>query len=321
MVRLIITIDTEEDNWGEYRSNAFSLENIKKIPTLQRIFEQFEVRPTYLINYPVASDSNSVSILRECIKSCESEIGTHIHPWNTPPFIETLSAHNSMICNLAPELQYEKMKYLTDTLEKAFQIRPKSFRSGRWGYDIDVAKNLKKLGYLIDSSISPTINWEGIDGPDFSNVLPFPYRFEVDDVFRNVPNGDMFEIPATVGYLQKNYGICNFIDRLLDKEPLKTVRLKRIFSRLRILNKVWLSPEESTAEEMIELSKAMIANGLEVLNLFFHSTSLKAGLSPYVRSEKDEEIFINRIARFLVFSQEAGFVSATLSEACESCVS
>ncbi|TAK08329.1 MAG: WalW protein, partial [Candidatus Manganitrophaceae bacterium] len=63
-MKLIITIDTEEDNWGSYRSTGMTLENIKRIPVLQQLFDAYQVKPTYLITHTVATDEASVAILK-----------------------------------------------------------------------------------------------------------------------------------------------------------------------------------------------------------------------------------------------------------------
>jgi hypothetical protein len=48
--------------------------------------------------------------------------------------------------------------------------------------------------------------------------------------------------------------------------------------------------------------------------MFFHSTTLKAGLNQFVRKENDEKRFIRRIQDFLVFARESGIESIKLSD-------
>ena len=111
---LIVTIDTEEDNWGEYYLPEYSLRNIEEIPKLQDLFNEFNVKPTYLITYPVATNERAVFILKRILDEGKCEIGNHCHPWNTPPFEEERNKFNSMLCNLPMELQYKKIKVLHD---------------------------------------------------------------------------------------------------------------------------------------------------------------------------------------------------------------
>ncbi len=48
--------------------------------------------------------------------------------------------------------------------------------------------------------------------------------------------------------------------------------------------------------------------------MFFHSPSLKAGLTKFTRTKSDENEILNRIEGFLIFSKERGFNSIKLSE-------
>lgn len=65
---------------------------------------------------------------------------------------------------------------------------------------------------------------------------------------------------------------------------------------------------------MIRLARRMMANDYEVINLFFHSPSLKCGLSPFVRTKDDEREFLLRIREFLTFAQDKGIGSIKLSD-------
>jgi hypothetical protein len=108
---LAITIDVEEDNWSSYDSSPV-LSNIPKLLELQKLFDSYDVKPTYLVTYPVVSDRNSVSILRKILEDGGCEIGAHLHPWNTPPHEEEKTVENTMLYNLEKNLQYRKMESL-----------------------------------------------------------------------------------------------------------------------------------------------------------------------------------------------------------------
>lgn len=55
-MELVITIDAEEDQWGPASSGTTSVTNIQQIPSLQKVFDEYGVVPTYLLTYPVAQD-------------------------------------------------------------------------------------------------------------------------------------------------------------------------------------------------------------------------------------------------------------------------
>lgn len=108
-----VTIDTEEDNWGEYDRESYSIENIRRIPRLQQIFDDRGVRPTYLITHPVASSRLGVDTLAHLQDEGRCEVGTHPHPWNTPPLEEPRTPRNSYINNLDSDLQFRRSEPYT----------------------------------------------------------------------------------------------------------------------------------------------------------------------------------------------------------------
>ncbi len=316
-MKLIITIDTEEDNWGDFSPTGYTLDNINRIPALQDLFDEFNVKPTYLLTYPVATDKKSISIFKKILKQDKCEIGTHCHPWNTPPFEEETNEKNSMLCNLSVDLDFRKLRTLHNVIRKNFGITPVSFRAGRWGYNKNVARNIYKLGYKIDTSIIAYTDWTASYGPDFSDILPKPFRFSIKDITSELSNGQMIEVPATVDYLYRNLGLSNILFKLFARNPINKMRLIGIFNRLNLLNKVWLSPENSDSKDMVKLAKSMKRKNYNLINMFFHSSTLKAGATPFVKTSDDEKQFLQRIREFLIFARDAGIESIKLCEAGE----
>jgi hypothetical protein len=314
-MKLVVSIDTEEDNWGEYSPHGYTLENIGHITELQDIFDEYRVLPTYLVTYSVATDPRASTILRGILDQGRCEIGAHCHPWHTPPLEGACSEKNSMLCNLLPELQFRKIECLHNTLMKSFNMSPVSFRAGRWGYGQEVARALYKLGYKVDSSILSLIDWTDYYGPDFSKNFPEPYRFNLEEIFKPNTTGKLLEVPATIGFTQMNFQFSNDLFNFLQKSPIKWLRLIGVLDKLGLLNKIWLSPEQSSAHEMIALAKTFMKKQAPLINLFFHSPTLQAGLTPYVQTETDKQEFLARIRSFLAFTKEAGIESIRLSDA------
>ena len=316
---LIVTIDTEEDNWGRYSATDNPVENIGKVIRLQSMFDMFGVKPTYLISYPVATNPRSVEILKEILEDGKCEIGMHCHPWNTPPFEEEINARNSMLCNLPEPLVQQKLRVLHEAICENFGVTPVSFRAGRWGFNSAVARTLNQLSYRVDTSVSPFSDWGQYHGPNFSGFQLQPYRFNPEDIATPRGNGVLLEIPATVGFLQNNFERCQRWTRLFEADFGKKLRLKGILSRLKLLNKVWLSPELAEASDMIQLALRIKKKHYPCLNMSFHSTSLLAGLSPFVGCKADEEGFLLKIERFLIYAAKANLKSKTLAQF-EACV-
>lgn len=310
----LITIDTEEDTWGKFDSSHHSLENLRKIPEIQDLFDKFGVRPTYLITYQVATDQWAIDLFSNYLAQGKCEIGMHCHPWNTPPFEEVTSAYNSMLCNLPEDLQYRKLELLKKTICKNFGITPVSFRAGRWAFGSGTARAIHKLGFKIDTSVTAYTNWSDWHGADYRDIGPGSYRFSHANIAQEIEKGELFQVPATVGYLQRNFEVCNTISKMLDGPFLHRCHIKGILRRLGLLSKVDLSPETSTSQNMIALAERMQELGFEFINLFFHSTSLMHGLSPFVKSREDEIDFLRSLENFLSFSSIAGMVPLTLSQ-------
>ncbi|HXI09735.1 MAG TPA: hypothetical protein VNK06_02925, partial [Thermodesulfobacteriota bacterium] len=232
----------------------------------------------------------------------------------TPPFEEETNARNSMMSNLPSDLQFRKLKSLHDTIAGNFGVEPVSFRSGRWGFNGDLAGNLCRLGYKVDTSIAPYIDWSIYHGPDYSELSPRPFRFSPDRIFEEAPDGRMWEVPATIGFLQRDFEAANRVLKFAGRPALRRLRLIGILYRLGLVNKVWLSPENSDGRMMIKLAERMRKNGYRVINMVFHSSTLKAGLTPFVKTAEDEKRFTESIREFLEYAGKNNIGSVTLSE-------
>jgi hypothetical protein len=308
----VVTIDTEEDNWGEYARQDYTVENIRRIPALQEVFARYDVRPTYLISYPVATSPMAIDILGSLRVQGHCEIGTHPHPWNTPPVEEDRTPFNSFISHLPSALQYRKIETLTTVIERNFGVRPASYRSGRWGFDEGVAANLIRLGYMVDTSVSPTWTWQPDGGPDFSqcSIDPFLYRL---DASPGAAGGSLLEVPATIDFVQSPRRFAHTASRSVRRLPLGN-KIAAALARLRVLNHISVSPEIDSAPDMVRLARALLRRGTSVINMFFHSPTLLEGCSPFVRTSSDYQIFMSRLDAFLAFARSAGLQSLTMSE-------
>ena len=309
-MNLVVTIDTEEDQWGRYVASGHTLNNISQIPCLQDLFDEFAVIPTYLITYPVATDRTAVSILSRILERGRCEIGMHCHPWNTPPYREMTTERNSMLCNLPAELQNEKLTQLHEAIVESFGCVSTTFRAGRWGYGQHAAASLHSLGYKVDTSVLPYVDWTQQYGPNFSVADPAPYRFHHDHIFTAHPSGPMLEVPATIGFAgltSSNFEAANRMHHRLTRSPYNLVRAAGVLHRCGVLQKIWLSPENSTGDEMITLARSMMQKGAQVLNLFFHSPTLQPGLTPFVKTESERRDFMERLRIFLRFAIDTGF--------------
>lgn len=220
-----------------------------------------------------------------------------------------------MLCNLPSSLQARKIRALHDILQNEFGFSPKSFRSGRWGYSPAVAETLHELRYAVDTSVLAHTDWTSCFGPDFSMVSPRPFRFDPPHIFQPAERGVLLEVPASVEFLQRRSSTCNAVFEGIRRSPLRHLRLLGLLDKLGILNKVALTPELTSEDLMLRLIRSMKSKGYRLATMWFHSSTLMPGLTPYVHSEEDARKFLGRIRSFLAFMQGEGVRTVTLSEA------
>src|SRR5689334_5780622 len=113
---LAVVIDTEAEFDWELSSSrrAAGVTSVEGLRRVQPIFARYGVRPTLVLDYPVSTIPQGYEIIRDLHRSGACEIGAHLQPWDTPPFIEAITDRNSYAGNLAPEVEREKLVRLTD---------------------------------------------------------------------------------------------------------------------------------------------------------------------------------------------------------------
>jgi len=219
----IVTIDVEEDNWG-FEGSDFAVENVRMLPRLQKVFDRYGLKPTYLASYPVVSCNWAASILSDILSQNKCEIGAHLHPWNTPPFEEDINERNSMLKNLPYDLQVAKFKVLTEKMVSVFGHKPLSFRAGRWGLGPETVKALIACGYLVDCSVTPTMSWLHYgNGPEYTNTTTEPYWLSAYGK-NNECNGSILEVPATIGFNRWPFELYQKIYAHMQQDRLRFLR-------------------------------------------------------------------------------------------------
>ncbi len=293
MIRFLVTIDTEEEReWGTaYEDHTrYTVKNISFLQPLQELFDKHGVKATYLIDYPVAIDARAASILKEFQNNHQAEIGMHLHPWVNPPYKEERTVANSFPANLPPELQYEKMKLLTEVISDAMGERPLTYRAGRYGFNESSVPVLEELGYLVDTSVVPFREAKQSFEPTFG-WLPNtePYFLNHENI-KQAGNSKLLEVPLTVGFSKK-------VPQIFAKNytGLPNIGLRRILKRVLDIDLYWLRPSYANLRQMIQLSEAQIAGGATYLNMMFHSNELMPGGSKYNKTQEDVNRYLKRL--------------------------
>ena len=293
----LLTIDTEEEwPWnGNFPSPPFSTKNIDEIPDFQKSCNELGIRPTYFVDHAVADNLDNAKLLRSILDRGECDIGAHLHPWCTPPMKEKIGEKNSHAINLPIALFEQKIETLTASLTKAFGCHPYSYRAGRWGVNGAHLRVLANAGYKVDSSARPFYA-----DKDFSyqQALTHPYWPSFDDVLKiDEAQQSLLEVPTSSGFDRTNFEFLNALHTKLSTPPLHRLRFIGILWRLRILRKITVTPEGNEADDVCRCIDACIARGDRIVNMFFHSSNLLPGCTPYVQNAAEKQRFLNSIKR------------------------
>lgn len=304
---VFVTVDTEEDEWGAYTLRSPSVVNVKRMPAFQELCDRYGAQPTYFANWPVISDPEGADTLAGLLEEGRCELGTHIHPWNTPPFGDWDGPHGSMLCSLPEDAVREKLSTIHYHIVERFGERPTTFRSGRWGMGSTVARVLVELGYAVDSSVTPLIDWSRDGGPDYRDAPLHPYHFSPHAMLEPDEGGELLEFPVSVGFLRGDARRRARLREAARSTFLRSMGLVGALDRTGIASLRWLSPELSTAGEMVRLAENLVARGATSLHLTLHSPSLVPGLTPFVRSAGELQGFMQAIEDFFAYAAGKGF--------------
>jgi hypothetical protein len=316
-VLLVVSLDTEEDNW--YRSrDGVTVENIDELRPLARFLDRLGVRPTYFTSYQVATQPRAVETLRDICAGQRAEIGAHLHPWNTPPLAEAFVPRNSMLKNLPADLQLAKLRRLTVALEDAFDLTPLAFRAGRYGLGPETVAALACCGYRVDSSVAPFISWEDTDdGPSFIGAPLEAYRLAPDrDVRQPAGDGGLIELPLSSGFSRGPFSLWGRVRDVLSAAPFRPLKLVGLAAATGLCKRIVLSPELASVPDMLLLSRRLLEHGVRHLHVSWHTPSLKPGLSPFTATAADVARLYASVEAYLDgLSRMTSLTFATVSEA------
>jgi hypothetical protein len=264
-----VTIDAEGDRacpffgnrWGPLTGTFRSV--VEGIPRLRSVWNRLSVMPVYLVTPEVLGSYDSIDILSQEHRA-GAEIGTHLHIGAQFP------------CNVADEHEY--LEGLTNLYMQVLGVAPRSYRAGRYGVNRRTLATLQRLGYAVDTSVTPHVNWSSQGGPDYTAYPIEPYWV-----------GDVLEVPVTI----------------LGARPWWPFGG---WSRYR-----WLRPSMATAEQLKWIVDDAFSRGLRVLNMMFHTMELVPGASPYVRTSVGTQLYLRRLETAIAYALRKGFEPITLS--------
>jgi glycosyltransferase involved in cell wall biosynthesis len=302
MPTLFVVIDTEaEFDWNApFIREMTGVENIAALHLAQDIFDSYGLRPVCVIDFPVASTPQSSEIIHRLAHDRRIEVGLHLQPWTNPPFEEELSERNSFPSNLPRPVEERKLAVLYACVEKFLGARPIFYKAGRYGFGSNTADLLIRRGLKVDFSLLPDTDSAFRGGPDCRDIISTPYR---------LAGQKLVFAPMSRSHIGPLSALGLHVIRVLTSTTARQLRITGILSRLRLLERITLTPEGFDAAQQIRLIKTLHRRGRRAFVLHYHSPSLLAGNTPYVRTPADLADFLSRlkdVCRF--FFEELGGV-------------
>ncbi|SFD17973.1 hypothetical protein SAMN05216286_4576 [Kosakonia oryzae] len=277
----IITIDTEGDNLWQNR-REIKTENARYLARFQSLCERFGFKPVWLTNYEMATDPVFVEFAKDVIARGEGEVGMHLHAWNSPPDHDLTGDDwrwQPYLIEYPSAVLREKVCFMTQLLEDTFSTKMLSHRAGRWAFDSRYAKLLIELGYQVDCSVTPRVNWrnakgapQGFGGTDYQHFPQHAYFLDVDDISKP-GTSSLLEVPMSIQY----------------KHPAWLNAIKQSYDRLRGKYRSpsvnWLRPSGGNTAQMIDVAQKCLAQGNGYVEFMLHSSEFMPGGSPTFKDE------------------------------------
>jgi hypothetical protein len=291
-VFLCVTIDCECDKGPGWRTQlpvrfAGVSEGIAR--RLTPLFLSYGAKPTYLLSSEVIRDVASAGVLGALRGS--HELGTHLHGECVDEGGPVAPITTEFQRDYPVEVERHKLKLLTQQFGAAFGLRPRSFRAGRFGIGANSIPLLEELGYAVDSSVTPSVDWTSSGGPglSFESAGTQPYRPDPRAPER-AGQGSLVEVPVTI-------------------HPHRW-RSVPVLGRLVRGRARWLRPTFSTTNQLVRIACAEIerartndSTGPIFLNAMLHNVEVVPRASPYAQSERACRRILGRLAGLLRFAE------------------
>ncbi len=259
----IITIDTEGDNLWNVKDTEAKIKNITNkngdyIWRFQELCEKYAFIPTYLTNYEMSQSESFIELAKEGIRKKSLEIGMHMHAWNSPPYYPLKfekGGNNAYLGEYPKNIIYQKMDLLKKSLQDIFSIKITSHRGGRWYLDSYIIEILEELGFVVDCTISPGINWRNnvgytrnSKGSNWKRYKDIPFYLKTGNVFGCRKR--LLEVPVTIKYLKED-----------DKN-------------------IWLRPTGQNIKDLFWIVNNALESDARYIEFMLHSSELMPGGSP-----------------------------------------
>lgn len=302
--RVVVFVDTEEEfDWTKPKSrDSTSVKSVKSLVKVHDLMRNFGLKPAYMVDYPVATTPESVDVLGVLAENSGATIGSQLHPWVNPPFIERVGSRNSFPGNLPRQVELAKMKALTEAITANFGAAPIVYRAGRYGVGPNTEALLDELGYKLDVSVRPYFDYGDEGGPSFRRIRPQLYWTGAEQ--------RLLELPLTSTFT----GGLRFFGEKAFEVAARVPRLHSLLSRAALLGRVALTPEGIPLAEAVCAIEQLVDEGQQIFSISFHSPSVEPGHTPYVRDVSDLATFYGWWDGVLTALTKAGVLPVSVEE-------
>jgi hypothetical protein len=281
-----VTIDCECDKgpaWRTRRPLAFDGVHLGIADRLHPLFERYGAKPTYLLSPELLRDAQCIERLGS-LEACE--LGTHLHVEMAEPGAFEPEVTDAVQRDCPADVERAKLDWLTRAFRDAFGRAPASFRAGRFGIGASTVPILEDLGYAVDSSVTPHVDWSEVSpGLSFASSPTQPYHPDARDPAR--PGAStLLEVPVTIR------------PRVLSRVPLLGPRLEPR----------WLRPTRMSGANLVAIARETILHDQRsgrpvVLNAMLHNVEVVARASPYAATDDEAARIVERLATLLEFAR------------------
>lgn len=309
MPAFLITIDTEGDNlWQNH--DRIDTRNAAFLPRFQSLCEKWGFKPTWLTNYEMAVDPVYVEFAKDVIARNQGEVGMHLHAWNSPPLHDLTGddwRHKPYLIEYPQPVIGQKVNFMTQLLEETFQTKMLSHRAGRWAFNEHYASLLTELGYKVDCSVTPRVDWRhsagdpnGNGGTDYSKFPRQAYFIDPQDIAKP-GRSSLLEVPMST-----QYRYSPLVNRV--KQSVDRLRGKKRGAKVN-----WLRPAVGNLDNMKRVVEKTLAEGSDYVEFMLHSSEFMPGGSPTFKTEADIEKLYDDLEQLFAWLQSRT-VGMTLAE-------
>lgn len=306
-MKLVISIDVEEEGLfsGEYARTPPGVTNVAQLKRLEFIPREFGIPLTLLVTYQVARDPAAREVLYYWRDRYGTEIGAHLHPWNTPPFADLSEPEPVRSEKIPLPILKDKLANLVSAIQEGLGVTPRSFRMGRFDWGPKLLSLLPEMGFQVDSSMVPLT--QKVGGPDYFLAPNDPFRLPVP----GAAGGTLLEVPLTM------IPVCPASARLVYRlsATFPGSRGERVRGWFPYVLAAGIHPVWFPLPSMRLAVKLHRRRRGRALNMFLHSSELAVGGTPQLPTEAAVERLVQNIRTFLNWLKATGPVQGvTLSE-------